>query len=65
MRMRVRLAIVGMAGIMLCWMAYGETFGLQMERELFASVNQARQAQGLPPLRWMNRWQQPRAVTRS
>ncbi len=52
MRMRDRLAAVGMAGIMLCWMAYGETFGMRMERELFASVNQARQSAGLAPLRW-------------
>jgi uncharacterized protein YkwD len=50
--MRARLAALVMAGIMLCWMAYGETFGLRMERELFASVNQARQSAGLSPLRW-------------
>jgi len=52
MRMRARLAALVMAGIMLCWMAYGDTFGLRMERELFASVNQARQSAGLAPLRW-------------
>jgi len=52
MRRTTRLAAVGMAGMMLCWMAYGESFGLRMERELFASVNQARQAHGLPALRW-------------
>ncbi len=52
MRLTTRLAAVGMAGIMLCWMAYGESYALHMERDLFASVNQARRAQGLPPLRW-------------
>jgi len=52
MRMKTRLAAVGMVGIMLCWMAYASTFALRMERDLFASVNQARRAQGLPPLRW-------------
>jgi len=50
--MKTRLAAVGMVGIMLCWMAYASTFALRMERDLFASVNQARRAQGLPPLRW-------------
>lgn len=52
MRMKTRLAAVGMVGIMLCWMAYAETFAVHMERDLFASVNQVRRAQGLPPLRW-------------
>ena len=41
-----------MVGTMLCWSAYGATPVLRVERELFASVNQARRAQGLPPLRW-------------
>jgi uncharacterized protein YkwD len=41
-----------MVGIMLCWSAYGEMPVLRVERELFASVNQARRAQGLSPLRW-------------
>ena len=52
MRIRTRLAAVAMVGIMLCWSAYGETPELRAERELFASVNQARRAQGLAPLRW-------------
>ena len=52
MRIRTRLAAVAMVGIMLCWAAYGETPALRAERELFASVNQARRAQGLAPLRW-------------
>jgi uncharacterized protein YkwD len=41
-----------MVGIMLCWSAYGSIPVLRVERELFASVNQARRAQGLAPLRW-------------
>src|SRR5260370_30172818 len=52
MRMRARLGAVTMVGIMRCWSAYGQTAALRAERELFASVNQARQAQGLSPLRW-------------
>jgi uncharacterized protein YkwD len=51
MRITTRLT-VAVAGIMLCWSAYGETLALRAERELFASVNQARRAQGLAPLRW-------------
>jgi len=50
--MRSRLAALAMAGIMLCWQTYGQAPGTRAERELFASVNQARRAQGLPPLRW-------------
>ncbi len=53
MRIRTRLAALAMVGIMLCWPAYGETpVSSRTERELFASVNQARRAQGLAPLRW-------------
>ena len=52
MRIGTRLAAVGMVGIMLCWSAYSQTSLLRAERELFASVNQARRAQGLAPLRW-------------
>src|SRR5260370_36936410 len=52
MRMRARLGAVTMVGIMRCWSAYGQTAALRAERELFASVNQARLAQGPPPLRW-------------
>jgi uncharacterized protein YkwD len=52
MRISTRLAGAAMVGIMLCWSAYGETAVLRAERELFASVNQARRAQGLSPLRW-------------
>jgi uncharacterized protein YkwD len=43
-----------MVGMMLCWSAYGETLAARAERELFAAANQARRAQGLPPLRWNN-----------
>ena len=52
MRIGTRLAALAMAGIMLCWPAYSQTPVSRAERELFASVNQERRAQGLPPLRW-------------
>lgn len=52
MRIRARLAAMGMAGIMLCWSAFSQTAVSRAERELFASINQARRAQGLAPLRW-------------
>jgi uncharacterized protein YkwD len=51
-RIRTRLAVVAMVEIMLCWLTYAEPTRLQAERELYASVNQARRAQGLAPLRW-------------
>lgn len=52
MRTRARLAVLAMVGNMLCWSAYSETPVAQAERDLFNSVNQARRAQGLSPLRW-------------
>jgi uncharacterized protein YkwD len=52
MRFRIRLAALGMVGIMLCWSAYGESVVSRAERELYASINQARRSQGLPMLRW-------------
>jgi uncharacterized protein YkwD len=52
MRFRTRLSALGMVGIMLCWSAYGESVVSQAERELFASINQARRSQGLRALRW-------------
>jgi uncharacterized protein YkwD len=52
MRIRTQLAAMTMVGIMLCWSAYGETPVARAERELFASINQTRRAQGLAPLRW-------------
>ena len=36
----------------ICWTAYGETSASRAERELLASVNQARRVHGLAPLRW-------------
>ena len=51
MRTGIRLA-VATVGIVLCWSAHAETLALRAERDLFASVNQARRAQGLSPLRW-------------
>ena len=52
MRLKTRLAAMAMVGIMLCWSTYGQTPVTRAERELFASVNQARRSQGLAPLRW-------------
>jgi len=52
MRIGTRLTALAMVGIMMCWSADAETSFLRAERELFASVNQARRAQGLAPLRW-------------
>ncbi|MGA7848641.1 MAG: CAP domain-containing protein, partial [Terriglobales bacterium] len=52
MRIRTRPVAVAMVGIMLCWSAYSQTPASRAERELFASVNQSRRAQGLQPLRW-------------
>jgi uncharacterized protein YkwD len=52
MRLGTRLAATAMVGIMLCWPAYSQTSVLRAERDLFASVNQVRRVQGLPPLRW-------------
>jgi uncharacterized protein YkwD len=52
MRIRTGLAALTMVGMMSWWSAYGQTAPLRAEQELFASVNQARRAQGLSPLRW-------------
>lgn len=52
MRLRTRLAVLGMVGIMLCWSASGESMVSQAERQLYASINQARRSQGLRILRW-------------
>ena len=52
MRLVIRLAAAAIVGIVLCWSAYAEAPALRAERDLFASVNQARRAQGLSPLRW-------------
>ena len=52
MQVVARLAIVAVVATMLCWSAGSQTSVSREERELFASVNQARRAQGLRPLRW-------------
>ena len=52
MRIGTRRAALAMVGIMLCWSAYGEIPAAAGGAGLFASVNQARRAQGLSPLRW-------------
>ncbi len=52
MQIRSRLAAVAMVGIVLCRSAYTQTPMSRAEQELFFSVNQARRAQGLAPLRW-------------
>ncbi len=52
MQIRTRLVALTMVQIMLCWSTYAETPVWRAERELYASVNQARRAQGLAPLRW-------------
>jgi uncharacterized protein YkwD len=51
MRIRTRL-LAALVTVMLCWCAYGQTLVIRAERELFASVNDARLAQGLAPLQW-------------
>jgi uncharacterized protein YkwD len=53
MRIGTRLA-AGMVLIMLCWEGYSQTSVSSAERELYASVNQARRVEGLVPLRWDN-----------
>src|SRR5271156_2241679 len=55
MTVRIRSRLAAMLGIMLCWSAYSQTPVSRAERELFASVNQARREQGLAPLRWDER----------
>jgi uncharacterized protein YkwD len=52
MRIGTRLMAMAVAGFMLCCQAYAEMSTLQLERELFASINQTRRTQGLPLLRW-------------
>ncbi len=55
MRIRARLVPAAVVTIMLCWSAYSQTAVSRAERELFASVNQARREWGLAPLRWDDR----------
>jgi uncharacterized protein YkwD len=56
MTVRIRTGLASaVVGIMLCWSASSQTPGSRAEQELFASVNQARRALGLAPLRWDDR----------
>jgi len=55
MTVRIPTQLAAMVGIMICWSAYGQAPVSRPERELFNSVNQARRAQGLAPLRWDER----------
>lgn len=43
--------MIAIVTMIICVSAYGETV-TEAEQELFASVNQARRAQGLPALKW-------------
>jgi uncharacterized protein YkwD len=52
MRISARLTALGITGVLLCLPAYGQAPAVRAERELFATVNRARQAQGLAPLKW-------------
>jgi uncharacterized protein YkwD len=54
MRIGIRLAAKAMVATMLCWSAHSQTsmLAVRAERDLLTSINQARRAQGLPPLRW-------------
>ncbi len=52
MRTNTRLAVTAIVGMMCCWPADGQTPVSGAERELFVSVNKARRAEGLAPLRW-------------
>ena len=52
MRLKIRLAATAITAIVVCCLAYSQTDNSREERELFASVNQARRAQALPPLQW-------------
>jgi len=51
MRFRTRLSAALISGVFLCAPAFGQEAS-RSEKELFAAVNQARRAQGLPLLRW-------------
>ena len=52
MRIGTRLAVIAIAGIMVCGLAHAQSRATQAERELLAAVNHARRNQGLPALRW-------------
>ncbi len=52
MRTSPYAAAVVVTAILLCISVYAQLPATRAERELFASVNQARQSQGLAPLKW-------------
>ena len=52
MEPRIRRGMMMALTIMICSLAYGQTPIVRAERELFASINQARRANGLPALLW-------------
>ena len=52
MRIRARSTAVAIMGALLCWSAYAQAPAVRAERELFAAVNQARQAQGRASVKW-------------
>ncbi len=52
MRIRIHVAAVAIAGIMVCGLAHAQSLAVRTERNLLAAVNQARRSQGLAPLRW-------------
>lgn len=52
MRIFRSIAAIALSGMLASGAANGESKIDQAERALYLSVNQARQAQGLPPLRW-------------
>jgi uncharacterized protein YkwD len=52
MQIGTRLVASIAVAILVLGSAYAETVAERAEKDLFASVNQARRAQGLPALRW-------------
>lgn len=52
MRIGTRLAVVAIAGIMVCGWTDAQSRATRAERDLLAAVNHARRDQSLPALRW-------------
>jgi uncharacterized protein YkwD len=52
MRIGIRPAAIAIVAVLLSLSAHAQAPALRAERELFASVNQARREQGLAPLKW-------------
>jgi uncharacterized protein YkwD len=52
MRIMIRLAALGMVAVSAILAAQAQTSASAAEQQLFAGVNRARRAQGLPGLRW-------------